>query len=162
MDRGGLFIVVWGFVRARQEFTHSGVRLCIEYRDRCSVYTVSGHWDLANTGTTRDYDTLVWSLGWQCECMAHTLPGAGWQCECMAHTIVEWEQCGQILQPSLVHQNVTFSPVGHARLPIWLRPLTAKRANNQGKRVNISNSTTLIGLTLVSGDSWRIALTLWG
>ena len=27
-------------------------------------------------------------------------------------------------------------PVGHARLPIWLRPLTAKRANNQGENVH--------------------------
>ena len=59
-------------------------------------------------------------------------------------------------------KNVTFSPVGHARLPIWLRPLTAKRANNQGENIHISNSTTPIVLILVSGDSWGIALTLWG
>ena len=50
-------------------------------------------------------------------------------------------------------KNVTFSPVGHARLPIWLRPLAAKRANNQGENVPISNSTTPIVLNLVSGDS---------
>ena len=37
---------------------------------------ISGHWDLGDTGTSRDYDTLVRSLGWQCECTAHTLPGA--------------------------------------------------------------------------------------
>ena len=24
--------------------------------------TISGHWDLRDTGTLRDYDTLVWSL----------------------------------------------------------------------------------------------------
>ena len=38
--------------------------------------TMSGHWDLGDTGTSRDYDALVRSLGWQCECTAHTLPGA--------------------------------------------------------------------------------------
>ena len=37
---------------------------------------ISGHWDLGDTGTSRDYDALVRSLGWQCECTAHTLPGA--------------------------------------------------------------------------------------
>ena len=37
---------------------------------------ISGHWDLGYTGTSRDYDALVRSLGWQCECMAYTLPGA--------------------------------------------------------------------------------------
>ena len=36
---------------------------------------MSGHWNLGETGTTRDYDTVL-SLGWQCECTAHTLPGA--------------------------------------------------------------------------------------
>ena len=51
------------------------------------------------------------------------------------------------------HKNVTFPPVGHARLPIWLRPLSVKRANNQGENVHISNSTTLIVLILGSGDS---------
>ena len=25
---------------------------------------ISGHWDLQDTGTTQDYDTLVRSLGW--------------------------------------------------------------------------------------------------
>ena len=30
-----------------------------------------------------------------------------------------------------------------------------------GSKMSIYNSTTPIGLTLVSGDSWRIALTLW-
>ena len=56
---------------------------------------ISGHWDLRDTGTTRDYDTLARS---------------GWQS----------------------HNNVTFSPVGHAWLPQWLRPVAAKRANDQG------------------------------
>ena len=37
---------------------------------------ISGHWDLRDTGTSRDYDVLVRSLGWQCECTAHTLPSA--------------------------------------------------------------------------------------
>ena len=37
---------------------------------------ISGHWDLRDTGTSRDYDALVRSLGWQCECTVHTLPGA--------------------------------------------------------------------------------------
>ena len=37
---------------------------------------ISGHWDLGDTGTSRDYDALVRSLGWQSECTAHTLPGA--------------------------------------------------------------------------------------
>ena len=37
---------------------------------------ISSHWELGDTGTSRDYDALVWSLGWQCECTAHTLPGA--------------------------------------------------------------------------------------
>ena len=32
---------------------------------------------------------------------------------------------------------VTFSPVRHVRLPIWLRPVTAKRANIQGGNVHI-------------------------
>ena len=50
----------------------------------------------------------------------------------------------QILQPSLPHKNITFSPVGHARLLIWLRQLTAKRVNNQGENVHMSNSTTPI------------------
>ena len=63
---------------------------------------ISGHWDLGDTGTSRDY----------------------------------------------------------ARLPIWLCPLTAKRANNQGENVHISNSTTPIVLTLVSGESSGIALPL--
>ena len=37
---------------------------------------VSGHWDLGDTGTSRDYDALVRSLGWQCECTNQTLFGA--------------------------------------------------------------------------------------
>ena len=86
---------------------------------------ISGHWDLRATVTTRHYDTLARSLGWQ------TGSGPGWQS----------------------HKNVTFSPVGHAWLPIWLRPVRAKRANNQGENVHISNSTTPIVLILVSGDS---------
>ena len=90
---------------------------------------IGGHWDLRETGTTRDYDrdydTLARSLGWL------SGSGPGWQS----------------------HKNVTFSPVGHASLPKWLRPVTAKRANNQGENVHISNSTTPIVLILVSGDS---------
>ena len=86
---------------------------------------ISGHWDLGDTGTSRDYDTLARSLGW--------LSGS-------SHV---WQS----------HKNVTFLPVRHAWLSIWLRPVTAKRANNQGENVHISNSTTLIVLILVSGDS---------
>ena len=67
----------------------------------------------------------TWSLGW--------LSGSG----------PRWQS----------HKNVTFSPVGHAWRPKWLRPVTAKRANNQGGNVHISNNTTLIVLILVSGDS---------
>ena len=48
---------------------------------------VHGHWDLGDSGTSRDYDAIARSLGWLCECPAHTLPGAGWQCECTAHTL---------------------------------------------------------------------------
>ena len=55
-------------------------------------------WDLGDTGTMRDYDTLARSLGWL------SGSGPGWQS----------------------HKNVTFSPVGHAWLPKWLRPVTAK------------------------------------
>ena len=47
---------------------------------------ISGLWDLGDTGTTRDYDTLVRSLGWL------SGSGPGWQS----------------------HKNVTFSPVSHA------------------------------------------------
>ena len=79
---------------------------------------INDHWDLRDTGTTRDYDTLAWSLGWQ------SGPGPGWQS----------------------HKHVTFSPVGPAWLPKWLCPMTAKRANNQGENVHISNSTTPIVL----------------
>ena len=86
---------------------------------------ISGQWDLRDTGTTRDYDTLARSLGW----LSGSDPG--------------WES----------HKNVTFSPVGHAWLPKWLRPVTAKRANNQGENVHISHSTTPIVLILVSRDS---------
>ena len=70
---------------------------------------ISGHWDLRGTGTTRDYDTLARSLGWLLG------SGPGWQS----------------------HKNVTFSPVCHAWLLKWLRPMTAKRANNQGGNVHI-------------------------
>ena len=86
---------------------------------------ISGHWDLRDTGTTRDYDTLARSLGWL------SGSGPGWQS----------------------HKNVTFSPVGHAWLQKWLRPETAKRGNNQRGNVHISHSTTPIVLILVSGDS---------
>ena len=86
---------------------------------------ISGHWDLGDTGTSRDYDTLARSLGW--------LSGSG----------PEWQS----------HKNVTFSLVGHAWMSKWLRPATAKRANNQGGNVHISNSTTPAVLILVSGDS---------
>ena len=41
----------------------------------------------------------------------------------------------------------------HAWLPKWLHPVTAKRANNQGGTVHISNSTTPNVLILVSGDT---------
>ena len=47
---------------------------------------ISGHWDLRDTGTTRDDDTLARSLGWL------SGSGPGWQS----------------------HKNLTFSPVGHA------------------------------------------------
>ena len=61
---------------------------------------------------------------------------------------------GQALHGWQSHKNTfTLSPVGHAWLPIWLRPVTAKRANNQGGNVHISNSTTPIVLILMSGDS---------
>ena len=87
---------------------------------------ISGHWDLRDIGTTRDYNTLARSFGWL------SGSGPGWQS----------------------HKNVTFSSVGHAWLPIWLRPVTTKRANNQGENVhNISHSTTPTVLILVSGDS---------
>ena len=86
---------------------------------------ICGHWDLGDTGTTRNYDTLARSLGWL------SGSGPGWQS----------------------HKNVTFSPVGHAWLPKWLRPVTAKRANNQGENDHISNSITPIVLILVSGYS---------
>ena len=36
---------------------------------------ISGHWDLGDTGTSRDYDSLVRSLGWQCVYDPY-LPGA--------------------------------------------------------------------------------------
>ena len=68
------------------------------------------------------YDTLARSLGWQ------SWSGPGWQS----------------------HKNVTLSPVGHVWLPIWLRPVTAKQANNQWDNVHISNSTTPIVLIWVS------------
>ena len=86
---------------------------------------ISGHWDLGDTGTARDYDNLARSLGWQ------SGSSPGWQSP----------------------KNVTSSPVGHAWQPIWLHPVTAKHANNQGENVHISNSTTPIVLILVSGDS---------
>ena len=70
---------------------------------------ISGHWDLRDTETTRDNDTLPRSLGWL------SGSGPGWQ----------W------------HKNVTLSPVGHAWLPKWLCPVTAKRATNQGENVHI-------------------------
>ena len=54
---------------------------------------ISGHCDLGDTGTSRDYDALVRSLGWQCECTVHTLPGP-------LPVAREREQCSQILQPT--------------------------------------------------------------
>ena len=66
---------------------------------------ISGHWDLRDTGTTRDYDTLA-------------------------------RAC-----------------TSHSRQSVMLRPVTAKRANNQGEKVHISNSSTPNILILVSGDS---------
>ena len=60
--------------------------------------------------------------------------------------------------PPHTHKNVTFSPVGHAWLPNWLRPVLNCNANNQGGNVHISNPIVLI---LVLGDSWGIDLTLW-
>ena len=78
--------------------------------------TISGHWDLRDTGTTRDYDTLARSLGW--------LSGSG--------------------PGRQSHKNVTFYQGGHVWQPKWLRPLTAKRANNEGENVHLSNSTTAI------------------
>ena len=99
-------------------------------------------------------------------CQGHALGGSvsGRPIPCLSLCLwhAEWEQCGQILQPSLPHKNFTFSPAGHAQLAIWLCPVTAKCANNQGENVHISNSTTPTELILVSRDSWRIALTLWG
>ena len=88
---------------------------------------ISGHCVMRDTGTTRDYGTLVRSLVWL------SGSGPGWQS----------------------HKNVTFSPVGHVWLPKWPRPVAAKHANNQGGNVHrpISNSTTPIVLILVSGDS---------
>ena len=44
---------------------------------------------------------------------------------------------GQALCAWQSHKNVTFSAVRHAWLPIWLRPLIAKRANNQGGNAHI-------------------------
>ena len=76
---------------------------------------ISGHWDLRDIGTTCDYDTLAWSLAWL------SGSGPGWQS----------------------HKNITFSPAGHAWLPKWLCPVTAKHANNQGENVHISISTNL-------------------
>ena len=86
---------------------------------------ISGHWDLEDTGTSRDYDALVRRVS----------------------------SAARFSSQAYRSKKVTFSPVGHARLPIWLRPLTAKGANNQGENVHISNSTTPIVLILVSGDS---------
>ena len=82
---------------------------------------ISGHWDLGDTGTTRDYATRDYGLLGGCQ--------------------------GQS------HKKVTFSPVGHVWLPKWLRPVRAKRANNQGENVHISNCTTPIVLILVSGTA---------
>ena len=56
--------------------------------------------ETCETRISRDYDTLARSLGWL------SGAGPGWQS----------------------HKHITFSPVGHAWLPKWLRPVTAKRA----------------------------------
>ena len=79
---------------------------------------ISGLWDLRDTRTLRDYDALVQSLVWQRDCTAHTLPGA----VPVAHWM--WAvRPDSPAKPTL--KNVTFSPAGYARLPIWLHPLTA-------------------------------------
>ena len=105
---------------------------------------ISGHWELRDTGTTRDYDTLERSLGWL------SGSGPGWQ----SHKNVTFSPVGHAWLPKWQsHKNVTFLPVFQAWLPKWLRPVTAKRANHQEENVHISNSTTPIVLTLVSGDS---------
>ena len=84
---------------------------------------ISGHWNLRYKGNTRDYDTLVRSPGWL------SGSGPGWQS----------------------HKNVTFSPVGHAWLPKWLRPVTAMRANNHGENVH-ENYTDCVNLVRVRGQ----------
>ena len=57
---------------------------------------ISGHWDLRDTGTCETMTLLCGLLRW--------LSGSG----------PVWQS----------HKNVTFSPVGHAWLPKWLRPVT--------------------------------------
>ena len=61
---------------------------------------MSGHWGLRETGTSRDYDTLVRSLGW------HSGSGPGWQCECTAHTL-----------PALCLWHAEREKLGHADSP---------------------------------------------
>ena len=108
---------------------------------------ISGHWACKTQGL---HDTMSITLlcGLLGGSQGQTLDGSvgvrpiPCPALCLWHT--EREQCGQILQPSLLHKNVTFSPIGHAWLPIWLRPVTTKHANNQAENVHIyiSNSTT--------------------
>ena len=105
---------------------------------------ITGHWDLGDTGTWRDYNALVRLLGGSVNVWPVSCPAL-----CLWHA--EREQCGQILRT----KNVTFSS---ARLLIWLRPLTAKRANKHGENVHISHSTTPIVLILVSGDLGDLAV----
>ena len=56
---------------------------------------INGHWDLGDTGTSRDYDAVVRSLGGSVSVRPIPCPAL-----CLWHA--EREQCGQILQPSLL------------------------------------------------------------
>ena len=42
---------------------------------------ISGHWVCKTRGLRETMTVLLWSLGWQSGL------GPGWQCECMAHTL---------------------------------------------------------------------------
>ena len=72
--------------------------------------------------------------------MVRTLPGAV--------PVACWTGAVRPDSPAYRTKNVTFMQFVHARLPIWLRPVTAKHANNQGENVHRSNSTTAIVLIL--------------
>ena len=71
---------------------------------------ISGHWDLRDTGTLRDYDTLVRSLGGS---QSQALGGSVsvWPVPCPALCLwhAEREQCGQILQPDSPAQKTSHS-----------------------------------------------------